>query len=236
MDVVALSREDWDAIPEEDGPYKSLYTRCVEDMRQTTRDKYVENKKGKRGEWGIRFYAYDRLALVNRDAFEKVGGWDELIPYYGTDCDMHSRLAFAGYMQTDGHVGLVYDIGDSIQDLVRLYRRRPQSPEDLEPPTHASLEPEDMRGSQEWANLRDQLNSMSINKNSRDDRNSWQGKQTGGQGEPFYRDPIGFQKAITMWQDFGQKVMHEKWGHRGCDLGAVGLKGDDAWKVEHDWD
>jgi len=39
--------------------------------------------------WAARFFAYDRLALVNRVAFEAIGGWDTHIPFYHTDCDMH---------------------------------------------------------------------------------------------------------------------------------------------------
>ncbi|KAK5171910.1 uncharacterized protein LTR77_003547 [Saxophila tyrrhenica] len=230
MDVVALSREDWDDVPDEGG-YKSLYMRCVEDMRKTVEDGYLIDKQNHKGTWAIRFYAYDRLALVNRYAFEKVGGWDVMIPFYGTDCDMHERLTMNGLIQKPGHVGLVYDIADTLGDLLRLYRRRPAKEGETEP---AHLLPEDERGSHEWEKLRDRLNSMSVSKNN-GDRNTWQASQEGGQGEPYYRDPAGFEKAIEMWMKFGQDVMAEKWGHHGCNLRGVGLSAGDEWRVKHDW-
>ena len=36
--------------------------------------------------------------------------------------------------------------------------------------------------------------------------------------------------------DHGRAVFAEKWGHRDCDISAIGLRPEDAWKVEHDWD
>lgn len=193
MDVAALSREDWDAIEEDKGPYKSLYMRCVEDLRKTVADGYLIDGHGDKGKWAIRFYTYDYLALVNRYAFEEVGGWDVMIPYYGTDCDMHERLTMNGLMQAVGHVGLVYDVKDTLKDLVRFYRRRPLASEEADGAKVDVLSrPEDDRGSKEWKNLRDQLNSMAVRKN-RGERNTWQIVQAGGQGEPYYRDPAGFQ-------------------------------------------
>lgn len=67
-------------------------------------------------------------------------------------------------------------------------------------------------------------------------RNTWQFRQTGGQGDPFYRDSLGFEEGIRMTIDHGRKVFAEKWGHRDCDIRAIGLKPEDAWKMEHDWD
>jgi hypothetical protein len=72
MDAVALS---W----EHKAPYKSLYRGVLDDWEKTQR----EGKK-----WGIHYYAYDRLALVNVEAYKDVGGWDTHIPFYQTDCDM----------------------------------------------------------------------------------------------------------------------------------------------------
>ena len=238
MDVVALGVEDRE--DPKGGGYKSLYVRCVEDLRQTLESGYLVDAKGKRGRWAMRFYAYDRLALINRHALEAVGGWDTMIPYYGTDCDMHERLTMNGLIQKVGHVGLVFDIDRSLKDLQVLYRRRkpakgtPEgagSASDMVSPTNR---PEDDRASSRYTSLRDTLNSMQVDKNS-GNRNTWQAAQRGGQGEPYYRDPLGFQKAIEMWMDFGQRVMHEKWGHKGCNLRGVGLGPGDAWKVEHDW-
>lgn len=66
-------------------------------------------------------------------------------------------------------------------------------------------------------------------------RNTWQGRQTGGLGEPFYRDSEGFERAIGMAIDHGRAVFAEKWGHRECDVVRVGLRAEDAWRVERDW-
>jgi hypothetical protein len=66
-------------------------------------------------------------------------------------------------------------------------------------------------------------------------RNTWQGRQIGGKGEPFYRDSAGFEKAIQMTIEHGRAVFSEKWGHRDCDIREKGLVADDAWRVEHDW-
>ncbi|OWO92786.1 hypothetical protein B2J93_1109 [Marssonina coronariae] len=66
-------------------------------------------------------------------------------------------------------------------------------------------------------------------------RNTWQGRQTGGEGDPFYRDSVGFEQAIWLAVEHGKRVFREKWGHRDCDIVAMGLKQSDAWRVEHDW-
>ena len=67
-------------------------------------------------------------------------------------------------------------------------------------------------------------------------RNTWQTKQNGGVGEPFHRDPQGFEHAQQILIDAGRQVFAEKWGHRGCDLLAIGVEAGDAWKLERDWD
>lgn len=67
-------------------------------------------------------------------------------------------------------------------------------------------------------------------------RNSWQLRQSGGKGEPFYRDPEGFEIGLRMIIDIGRSVFAEKWGHRGCDIAQIGLTEEDAWRVERDWD
>jgi hypothetical protein len=61
-----------------------------------------------------------------------------------------------------------------------------------------------------------------------------QGRQQGGKGEPFYRDAEGFEIGLAMTIEHKGRVYAEKWGHRYCDLPDVGLKAEDAWRVEHD--
>ncbi|KAM7203944.1 hypothetical protein V8F33_001915 [Rhypophila sp. PSN 637] len=65
-------------------------------------------------------------------------------------------------------------------------------------------------------------------------RNTWQKSQSGGRGEPFYRDPDGFEQGILMQIDLGREVFSDKWGHRGCDIARSLV--DLAWRLERDWD
>ncbi|KAL2264224.1 hypothetical protein VTK26DRAFT_56 [Humicola hyalothermophila] len=67
-------------------------------------------------------------------------------------------------------------------------------------------------------------------------RNKWQAHQRGGHGEPFYRDPDGFETGVQMLVDAGRAVFAEKWGHRGCDIARAGIRAEDAWRLERDWD
>ncbi|CAK7231796.1 hypothetical protein SEUCBS140593_008046 [Sporothrix eucalyptigena] len=67
-------------------------------------------------------------------------------------------------------------------------------------------------------------------------RNSWQQRQQGGQGEPFYRDPEGFEAGLQKHIAVGRQVYADKWGHRGCDLHVMGIRTEDAWQLERDWD
>lgn len=63
-----------------------------------------------------------------------------------------------------------------------------------------------------------------------------QALQRGGQSEPFYRDADGFEIGIKMHVDAGRAVFAEKWGHRGCDIARMGIKAEEAWRLERDWD
>jgi len=116
MDVLALSYEggsDGLTPPYHDPAYKSLYALCLTALR----DARASGKK-----WATRFFAYDHLALVNPAAFEDVGGWDTLIPYYLTDCDMHSRLTMKGWGMEDAKAGIITDVASALGDLRVLYR------------------------------------------------------------------------------------------------------------------
>jgi len=243
MDVVALAAED---IPP---PYRSLYMRAVEILRQTLAPDYARDDDGTPGRWAIRFFAYDRLALVNKEAYIEVGGWDTMIPFYGSDCDAHERLTMAGLKQEDANAGLIYDVSTSVPDLGVLYRRVEKEPKskEMDKAEHHIRSPlsfgshsgpeEDERNSSAWHALTLTLDRMQEEKQHQEGgRNKWQSRQAGGQGEPYYRDPAGFEKAIEMTIDSGREVFNYKWGHRGCDLRASGLSAGDAWRVEPDWD
>ncbi|KAK2056075.1 hypothetical protein LY76DRAFT_595488 [Colletotrichum caudatum] len=68
------------------------------------------------------------------------------------------------------------------------------------------------------------------------ERNTWQLGQRGGDYEPYFYDPSGFQEAIDVMTEAGREVFRRKWGHRDCDFGAAGLQPSDAWRVEKDWE
>jgi hypothetical protein len=186
MDVAAISYEERD-------PYHSLYLKAVDVLRESLAPGFAVNEQGREGRWAIRFFAYDYLALFNTEAFVEVGGWDTMIPYYGTDCDMYFRLDHSGFKNTNGDAGQVFDLAASLPDLEVLYRKKLMEVE-MSNGTHSWLEPhsreqEDARGSGQYEDLLNQLSTLREQKlNDTRGRNTWQTRQGGGQGEPFYRD------------------------------------------------
>jgi len=96
---------------------------------------------------------------------------------------------------------------------------------------------DDEIGSKRFLQLERTLDEMVRSKGAQSGgRNTWQFRQTGGQGDPFYRDSLGFEQGIRMTIEHGRAVFAEKWGHKDCDIRAIGLRPEDAWKMEHDWD
>jgi hypothetical protein len=63
-------------------------------------------------------------------------------------------------------------------------------------------------------------------------RNRWQVAQTGGQGEPWYRDLDGFAEALEIQVQPGIEVYTAKWHAKGCGLLGSGLKAEDEWLEE----
>ncbi|KAL8830997.1 MAG: hypothetical protein Q9170_005482 [Blastenia crenularia] len=245
MDVAVHAHEDKE-------PFKSLYMAAVDVIRETQKPDYLRDENGHKQEWGIQFFAYDWLSLVNVETFAKLGGWDTMVGYYGTDCDMYSRLSMNNYAQPVQDAGMVYDVTTSLDDLEVLYRRRPKSEnhEQRDTSSHkagsynSSLPSltksyldsteEDTRGAEGFTKLAETLEQMQQDKRDDKYRNSWQLRQNGGEGEPYYYDPDGFEKALQMTIEVGTKINEEKWGHKGCDIKAAGLKEGDQWRVEHD--
>ncbi|KAL2261110.1 hypothetical protein VTK26DRAFT_4698 [Humicola hyalothermophila] len=116
MDVLVLSYEGGLAghTPPYDQPgYKTVYELALTALRAA---------RGSGPRWGARFFAYDHLALVNPAAYEDVGGWDTLVPYYMTDCDMHSRLMMRNWNIEDASAGIITDVAAALDDLRVLYR------------------------------------------------------------------------------------------------------------------
>lgn len=193
-------------------------------------------------QWGVKFFSYDRLSLVNPAAILASGGWDTLIPYYFSDCDMYSRLRMHGY-SVDEVVGVVdvFDVGDLL----------PQ---------------EGMQAVEEgrYQDVYEELVEMQERKNAKVGglgRNDWQGREVGEGGsgqrqkqkhdrEGLRRDKYAFEMVLRWWMDLGERVYMAKWGLDGwreeeggegvgaeenevinkCDLVALGKGLDDIWK------
>lgn len=277
MDVVVLPFEDRyeaslsNSTAEGNGQYsnfKTPYKLAVEALRNATSPEPDVNAKDPKKPWAIRFFSYDRLALVNREAYEKVGGWDTAIPYYITDCDMHERIPMNGYDFPPGDVliGNFSDVAGTLDDLIVLYRKKTtvqanytmdwdpgqarkeqeeKAVKDLDSRAETAETAEtgekwesDVPGSAAYKRLLAVMRQMDThkNRNGGGGRNTWQRLQTGGQGEPYYRDAEGFDRAIGILTQAGRDVFAEKWGHQNCELIKNNRKVGDEWRVEHDWE
>ena len=240
MDVLPQSAEHRE-------PYKSFYRRCVDIVQQSLAKGYARDEEGREGRWAIRYLSYDWLTLVNTATNVELGGWDTMISYYGTDCDMYDRMRMHGLETATADAGKVYDMGTSLENLEVLYRLKPNETEEASPSAQADT-PEktskgdvrvdrrgieyDKRNSTHWKTLQDDLKAMQQEKvHGALSRNSWQVQQRGGEGEPFYRDIDGFEEALEITIKAGEAVYQAKWGTKRCDLRNAGLKAGDEWKV-----
>ncbi|KAI0401809.1 hypothetical protein F4802DRAFT_578510 [Xylaria palmicola] len=292
--------------------YRTIYENCLRELNHT-----LENEK----RWAFRWFQYDHLTLVNRAALDAVGGWDSLMPYYGSDCDMNARLEMDGWTMRHRRVGIINDVSAVLEDLAALYRvpdvvpafvdpnpipeedlekvEQPQEdekPENDEPakddeaageetkpteqppsdtPEEKSTEkpeekakenpkenpkegsddkPIEKRGTETSKGAGGSKNAQAMDhfrallkvaddmglykyRSNNSARNSWQGSQHGGVGEPYYYNPEGFGKSFWILAEAGREVFRQKWGHRDCDLvQETALKLDDQWRVEKDWE
>ena len=238
MDIVPLSFEDQE-------PHRSLYLRCVDAMREIDT---LTSGSGER--WALRFFAYDWLTLQNVAALADLGGWDSMIAYYTADCDMYDRMRMAGMRLDTASAGVIWDVGEPLEDLMILYRRMPPGggqwyfednataeAESQDPPPKRStalhaIGEADEKNSTHWHALQSKLEAMQQDKVHGDlHRNIWQERQNGGQGEPYYRDIVGFKEALEIIIKAGIRVYEAKWGGEGCNLIAKGLELEDAWKI-----
>ncbi|KXJ96829.1 hypothetical protein Micbo1qcDRAFT_155493 [Microdochium bolleyi] len=204
--------------------------------------------------WATHFFAYDLFALINRDAYLDVGGWDTHIPFQASDCDMYLRLHWAGYWQPQSEAGLVYEVDSILTDIGALYQIPGAHATFEEDPVFAQLktlkddeEVESAKLQQEldmkpwvakhgesWHHVVEVVERMAEAKanNTRYQLT----KQTGGRGEPFHQDPDGFDAGIDALTMAGKNVFADKWGHRGCDLLDLEIEAKDAWRLIRDWD
>lgn len=110
-------KEDEDAVkfpkPVGHPEYRTIYENCLRDLSQAVQ---------RQERWGMRWYQYDHLTLVNREAMEAVGGYDSWIPYYISDCDINSKLTMDGWTMTHRRVGFINDVSTVLTDLGAFYR------------------------------------------------------------------------------------------------------------------
>ncbi|KAK3299600.1 uncharacterized protein B0H64DRAFT_102593 [Chaetomium fimeti] len=258
MDVLALSfeaGEDGVTPPYDQPGYGSLYELALAALQDAREGAEAEGAEERKRKWGLRFFSYDHLTLVNPAAYEDVGGWDTMIPYYLTDCDMLGRLTMRGWGIEDVSVGIITDVASTLEDLSALYRVEgvPVGFVDPNPPPPKKEEGDKKGGKPKrdaptedgeknddpnlakWDALRETAAQMYDHKYGDRERNTWQVAQHGGEGEPFYYHPAGLAEALDLITETGREVYRRKWGHRDCDLSDTDRKFDDAWKVEKDW-
>ncbi|KAI0842772.1 hypothetical protein F5Y06DRAFT_284189 [Hypoxylon sp. FL0890] len=104
--------------------YRTIYENCLRELNRT-----LEREE----RWAFRWFQYDHLTLVNRAALDAVGGWDSLIPYYGSDCDMNARLEMDGWSLRHRRVGIINDVSTVLEDLSALYRDPNVTPKFIDP-------------------------------------------------------------------------------------------------------
>ncbi|PHH60712.1 hypothetical protein CDD81_1330 [Ophiocordyceps australis] len=222
-DVVALSPEDASPRPG-DAAYRSLYSRCLAHVNQTLAASH---------RWADGFMADGgHLVLVNRDAYDDVGGWDAFIPFHMSECDMASRLRMHKWSRADppAPVGTVTRVSAVLADLRALYRDASVEPSIQRPSAKPKRNNNDALAY--FNKLKRLVNTMALR------GDAWQSKpgpQQGGAGEPFYYPFHGMLEAVDVLAEAGREVFRRKWGHQGCDLiRDTTLKLEDQWLVAHD--
>ncbi|KAK6604559.1 hypothetical protein H4I96_05141 [Botrytis cinerea] len=122
------------------------------------------------------------------------------------------EFQMADIMLDTAEAGWVMDVGRTI-DLNWLFRRK-YNP-DMPPKTAADMNKlaEDKIGEEGFQRLVKLVRAEAEWKNNDPSaRNSWQRRQLGGQGEPFHRDPRGFEQALEILIRSGDEIYSEKWG------------------------
>ncbi|KAI1454240.1 hypothetical protein F4805DRAFT_328578 [Annulohypoxylon moriforme] len=104
--------------------YRTIYENCLRELNRT-----LESEE----RWAFRWFQYDHLTLVNRAALDAVGGWDSLMPYYGSDCDMNARLEMDGWTMRHRRVGIINDVSTVLENLATLYRDPNVTPRFIDP-------------------------------------------------------------------------------------------------------
>jgi hypothetical protein len=202
--------------------------------------KFLEKRFYKRRQWAIKFFDFDNLALVNVEAWRRIGPWDVFIPYYNTDCDAYARIKMHGYRKDDVQAGYVFDIAGVVEDPeIRFFpaeNARDRSKWGLSP---AGPEPDGgSLNTPRFQWLKSELQELMDQKNSNEmGRNTWQANSQARQPrkmpEQWSYDSKAFQTAWWAMADYGRAMYIKKWGTLECDLTSVNKTLKDAWLSEH---
>ncbi|KAF3902275.1 hypothetical protein ABW20_dc0105265 [Dactylellina cionopaga] len=214
QDVVVLSNEAAT-------PYRSLYENVLSSLVSL----FPDMDEGDR--WGIVWYDFDWLTLVNVGVAADVGSWDPFIPYYATDCDYYERMRLSGYPIQELKVGDIFDVSTAVPNPERAFFGKPNST------TEEYSEGMGMPGSTQYEEFKEQLKAMMAEKGATG-RNTWQNAQKGGEGEPWTYDPSGFQTAWWGMADAGRSLYGKKWGidNYQCSPSSEGKTLKSIWEGE----
>ncbi|KAI1401781.1 hypothetical protein F4819DRAFT_456711 [Hypoxylon fuscum] len=167
--------------------YRTIYENCLRELNQT-----LEREE----RWAFRWFQYDHLTLVNRAALDAVGGWDSLMPYYGSDCDMNARLEMDGWTMRHRRIGIINDVSTVMEDLAALYRDPNVTPKFIDPhPIPKVEEPPKAEEKKPSKEVQDQ-SPKKAGKNNKEDK-ATQKREEKGQGH----DSIGIAKAVEYFRE-----------------------------------
>jgi hypothetical protein len=197
-------------------------------------------KRYKRKQWAIKFFDFDNLALVNVEAWRRIGPWDVFIPYYNTDCDAYARIKMHGYRKDDVQAGYVFDIAGVVEDPeLRFFPGETRADRSKWGVAPAGPEPPGgSLNSNRFQWLKGELQELMDQKNSNEmGRNTWQDSSRLGKPrklpEQWSYDSKAFQTAWWAMADYGRAMYIKKWGTLECDLPDVNKTLKDAWLSEY---
>ncbi|KIW05554.1 uncharacterized protein PV09_03432 [Verruconis gallopava] len=257
MDIAVLSGEDLQ-------PFKSFYHRVIDVLDSVGLDQYstlpptpeqeagkeepksrrslteMARRKQKELKWAIKFFEFDNLALINVEAWKKIGSWDVFIPYYNTDCDAYARVLMNGYTKDEVQAGYIFDVADLVEDPeIRFFPA--ETEKDRKKWGLSPSGPEPYGGEVNSARfqwLKSELQEMMDVKNTNElGRNTWQGasadRRPPRHPEPWSHSPKDFQASWWAAADAGRAIYIKKWGTLQCDLTENNRTLQHVWFQEH---
>jgi hypothetical protein len=191
-------------------PYKSFYDGV----------KQCHTKAKANGDAAI-FYAYDWLTWMDVQSLKNVGGWDTSIPFYKTDCDLYGLYAMIEPKQNilDCNAGMVFDVASYFDDPEKTFYLKERGTVPI--------------NGGRYRDLRNGLEDLAAFKRDKG-RNTWQGRQTGGQNDPFWRKSTAFQYAWEETNQLGLRMYERKWNSSDCGADKRGLKLNNRYETIDD--